>query len=296
MRRVLPLAIIAVFAAGVATEVTANKTPPPPPSTSSSPVYNLLIHGRSSEDHCVPVSGVNSATSDKNGYWSDANLSGLSNVRYIGFIGTRNGGAYSWENCGAQRQFHNALQTFCTGGNQCKIYTHSTGGLVAAYYFYNSGASGLNILDVRLMANASGGSELADISSDYLSWLGFTPAYVKNLDESVSTSGARTWNHNDTAGLTLDLTSGESSDYLGVTSPFLPGHDDGVLANHTLCGVNKVADVDRSCPNGSGSFTESYGCGFLWLSTCSKTHHRWSGYNTVLMRSGDTHGDAKEHY
>lgn len=146
------------------------------------------------------------------------------------------------------------------------------------------------------MANASGGSELADISSSYLRWLGFTPAYVRNLDESVSTAGARTWNHNDTAGLTLDLTSGEGSDYLKLTSPFLPGVDDGVLANHTLCGVNRVTRVDRSCPMGSGNFSESYRCGFLWLKKCHRNHSRWSGYNTVLMRKGDTHGDAKEHY
>lgn len=129
-----PLALAAILALPLL-QIDARRSPPPPPPTTNpaSNVYNILLHGRSSEDHCVPVSGVNSATNDKNGYWSGANLSGLSNVRYIGFIGTRNGGAYSWEHCGAQRQLHDALRTFCSGGNKCNLYTHSTGGLVAAY-------------------------------------------------------------------------------------------------------------------------------------------------------------------
>lgn len=295
IRTALVAGLSSVLILGLASEIQANKTPPPPPTSSPSNVYNLLVHGRSGDNHCVPVTGVNTANYDKDGYWDGANLSGLNNVRYIGFDGTRNGGAYSWEYCGAQRQLHDAVQTFCTGANSCNIYTHSTGGLVAAYYFYNSGSAGTNILDVRLMANASGGSELADFSSSYLSWLGFD-TLGGELDESVSTSGARSWNHNNTGGLVMDLTSGESSDYLGVTSPLLPGEDDGVLANHTLCGVNSVTTVDRSCPNGSGTFSESYSCGFLWLSTCNRTHYRWSNYNTVLMRSGDTHSDAKNHY
>lgn len=257
--------------------------------------YNLLVHGRSGENHCVPITGTGSATYDKDGYWDGADMSGLSNRRYVGFDGTRNGGAYSWDSCGAQRQLHDAVRTFCTGTNKCKIYTHSTGGLVAAYYLYASGAAGLNILDIRLMANASGGSELADFSSSYLGWLGFD-TLGGELDDSVSTAGARTWDHNRTGGQPLDLTSGESSDYLGVTSPLLPGKDDGVLANHTLCGVNSVTTVDRSCPMGGGKFTESYKCGFLWLSTCTKTHNRWSNYYTVLMRSSSTHGGAKTHY
>ena len=287
MRKITFVAVAALSALLIS-EAVANSSPPPPPPPPpvSSNTYNLLVHGRSGDDHCVAISGVNSATNDKNGYWSGS-TSNLSNVRYVGFEGTKNGGA--------QRQMHDAVQTWCTGSNQCNIYTHSTGGLVAAYYFYASGSAGTNILDVRLMANASGGSELADISTDYLSWLGFD-TLGGELDESVSTSGARGWNHNDTAGLVFALAGGESSDYLGVTSPFLPGYDDGVLANHSLCGMNKVDTVDRSCPYGSGNFSESYSCGFLWLSNCTRNHTRFSNHNTVYVRGGDTHSDAKEHY
>lgn len=256
--------------------------------------YNLFLHGRSGDNHCQALTSTASGQTDYKNYWGGT-VSGISNIRYIGFDGTRSGGAYSWENCGAQKQLNDAMNVFCRNGNRCNLYTHSTGGLVAAYYFYAAGASGLSILDVRLMASAAGGSELADISTSYLAWLGFD-TLGGPLDRSVSTSGARSWDHNRTGGLALDTTSGQGSDYLGVTSPFLPGVDDGVLANHSLCSVNKVNTVDRSCPMGGGTFTESYGCGFLWLSTCKRTHYRWSNYYTVLMRSGDTHGDAKRHY
>ncbi|MCB1173916.1 MAG: hypothetical protein KDK39_10135 [Leptospiraceae bacterium] len=260
----------------------------------SATTYNLFVHGRSGDSHCASLTSTSSGQSDVNNYWGGA-VSGVSNVRYVGFDGTKNGGAYSWSSCGAQSQFNQAMSTFCTGGNSCRVYTHSTGGLVAAYYFYASGTSGLNIVDVRLMANASGGSELADFSTSYLAWLGFD-TLGGELDDSVSTSGARNWNHNYTGGLVLDLTSGEASDYLGATSPLLPGQDDGVLANHTLCGINRVGDIDSSCPYGTGRIREPYACGFLWLSTCYTNYYRWSNYNTVLLRKSDTHGDARSHY
>ncbi|MCB1326455.1 MAG: hypothetical protein H7A21_05925 [Spirochaetales bacterium] len=296
MRKTAIIAVVSCFGLIVAGDLMAYRPPPatPAPPPSASNVYHLFLHGRSGDNHCRPLNSVNDGQTDYKNYWGGT-VTGLSNVRYVGFDGTRNGGAYSWSSCGAQSQLHAALNTFCRGSNRCKLYTHSTGGLVAAYYFYASGSSGLNLLDVRLMANASGGSELADISTTYLGWLGFD-TLGGELDESVSTGGARSWNHNNTGGLTFDTTSGEASDYWGVTSPFLPGEDDGVLANHTLCGINKVASIDRSCPIGSGSLSESYRCGFLWLSTCHRTYYRWSGYFTVLMRSSDTHGDAKKHY
>lgn len=262
--------------------------------SASAATYNLFVHGRSGKSHCQSLTSTASGQTDYNNYWGGS-VTGLTNVRYVGFDGTKSGGAYSWSSCGAQSQFHAALNTFCRNGNSCNIYTHSTGGLVAAYYLYANGTSGLSISDIRLMADASGGSELADFSTSYLAWLGFD-TLGGNLDESVSTGGARSWNHNSTGGLMIDVTSGESSDYLGVTSPLLPGQDDGVLANHTLCSVNQVATIDRSCPIGSGSIKESYACGFMWLSTCYKTYYRWSNHYTVLMRSSSTHGTSKTHY
>ena len=281
MRKRLIVSSLLLAASLLATELSAT-------------TYNLFVHGRSGDSHCASLTSVYSGTTDVNNYWGGS-VTGVSNVRYVGFDGTKSGGAYSWSSCGAQSQFHQAMNTFCTGSNSCRIYTHSTGGLVAAYYLYAVGTSGLNIIDIRLMANASGGSELADFSTSYLAWLGFDTTGGE-LDQSVSTSGARSWNHNDTSGQVLDLTSGEASDYFGATSGLLPGEDDGVLANHTLCGINKVADIDSSCPYGSGYINEPYACGWLWLSTCYTKYYRWSGYNTVKLRKSDTHSDAKRHY
>ena len=258
--------------------------------------YKLFVHGRSGDNHCRSLTSTSGGTYDHNNYWGGA-VKGLSNVRYVGFDGTRNGGAYSWENCGAQKQLHDALRTFCTGSNTCEIYTHSTGGLVLAAYFGLNNPSGLNIRRIQLMASAAGGSELADISTSYLGWLGFD-TLGGELDESVSTRGARNgFNHYQSRGRTYYTTSGEGTDYLYATSPFLPGKDDGVLANHSLCNVNTVKSVEQGCTRGNGTMTRSYACGWFWSSTCYDRSYRWTPYYTVYQGGGGhSHGDAKRDY
>ncbi len=256
--------------------------------------YRLFVHGRSGDNHCST-----NWSSDVNNYWGGS-VSGLSNVRYVGFDGTQSGGAYSWNNCGAQRQFYNALNTFCKGGNNCEIYTHSTGGLVAARFFryYSPSSYGWNISKVQLMANASGGSELADFSTSYLSWLGFD-TLGGELDDSVSTGGARSWDHNSANGLTLFTTSGEGTDYLYATSPLLPGYDDGVLANHSLCNINAVKDVETSCTTGNSRLRESYTCWKGWnpFATCYRYYYRWTPYYTKWRGGGGhSHSDSKSDY
>lgn len=96
--------------------------------------YNLFVHGRSGSNHCQSITTTNSATVDYNNYWGGA-VTGVSNTRYVGFDGTQSGGAYSWNNCGAQKQLNDAVRVFCTGANTCNLYSHSTGGLVIAAYF-----------------------------------------------------------------------------------------------------------------------------------------------------------------
>jgi hypothetical protein len=260
--------------------------------------YKLFVHGRSGDNHCQQVTPGNlgSMSTDVNGYWG-SEVTGLSDVRYVGFDGTQSGGAYSWNTCGAQRQMHDAVNLFCTNGNACEIYTHSTGGLVVAAYFGLNTPSGLNITRIQLMANAAGGSELADFSTSYLAWLGFD-TMGGQLDQSVSTGGARNgFNHNNSGGRIYYTTSGEGSDYLYATSPLLPGYDDGVLANHTLCNINQVVSVDTSCTMGGAAITESYSCGFMWLSTCYKTHYRWTPYRSVYMGgSSESHSTARNDY
>lgn len=261
----------------------------------SAATYRLFVHGRSGSNHCQALTSTASGTSDYNNYWGGA-VTGLTNVRYVGFDGTQSGGAYSWNNCGAQKQLNDALRVFCTAGNSCEIYTHSTGGLVVAAYFALNNPA-VSVSRIQLMASAAGGSELADFSTSYLSWLGFD-TLGGQLDQSVSTSGARNgFNHNTSNGRTFYTTSGEGTDYLYATSPLLPGYDDGVLANHSLCNINRVTDVDVSCTRGSARMRESYACGFLWLSTCYYNYDRWTPYYSVYQGgSGHSHSDAKWDY
>jgi hypothetical protein len=265
-------------------------------SSAQAATYRLFVHGRSGDNHCQSITSTASATTDYRNYWGGA-VTGLSNVRYIGFDGTKNGGAYSWETCGAQKQFNDALRIFCKNGNSCEIYTHSTGGLVVAAYFGLNNPSGLSITRLQLMASAAGGSELADLSTSYLAWLGFD-TLGGELDRSVSTGGARNgFNHYSSGGRTFYTTSGEGTDYVYATSPFLPGKDDGVLANHSLCNVNAVKSVGVSCTRGTAALKETYACGFLWLSKCTNTYNRWSPYYTVYRGGGGhSHGDSKKDY
>ncbi|MCB1167912.1 MAG: hypothetical protein KDK33_17275, partial [Leptospiraceae bacterium] len=90
----------------------------------SAATYKLFVHGRSGDNHCRSLTSTSSGTYDYNNYWGGA-VRGLNNVRYVGFDGTRNGGAYSWETCGAQKQLHDALLFFFNGANTSEIYTHS---------------------------------------------------------------------------------------------------------------------------------------------------------------------------
>jgi len=256
--------------------------------------YRLFVHGRSNKNHCSTISNVNSAKTDVNNYWGGV-VKGIANIRYIGFNPNAAGGAYSTASCGAQTQLAKAIQVFCTGSNDCEIYTHSTGGLVAAKFFQANKVSTAKIKRIQLMANASGGSELANaavlakFSGPAGLLLGSIFKFGGQIDLSVSTVGARTpFNHNVSNGRTYYTTSGTGNDVpLSLTRPFLPGKDDSVVANHSLCNVNKVASVDVVCPKGSGTFKD----------VLIQKHSRWTPYYTVYQGgSSHSHRDAEKDY
>ncbi|HQI21281.1 MAG TPA: hypothetical protein PLW55_18145, partial [Leptospiraceae bacterium] len=48
--------------------------------------YRLFVHGRSGDNHCQPITSTASATNDHNNYWGGT-VTGLANVRYVGFDG-----------------------------------------------------------------------------------------------------------------------------------------------------------------------------------------------------------------
>lgn len=258
--------------------------------------YNLFVHGLSSSDHCAQINNTTDGRTDLRGYWSGINFGGMPNVRFVGFAPNATNGAFSWDSCGAQAQLARALNTFCRRFNnhRCRIFTHSTGGLVLARHLeYLQSAQLAHFYDIRymrLMANASGGAELASAAGTIqhiplLGWLTGRNA----VRDSVRIGPARdTFNHNRTAGLTLWLTSGEGrASYWAVTRPFLRGTNDSVLSNHTMCGVNEVASFQR-CPVGSGQVRHT---NLFW-----RLSSRWDNYATdadQTMFVGNDHSAAR---
>ncbi len=151
--------------------------------------------------------------------------------------------------------------------NGCILVTHSTGDLVARYlldnqenWLTNAGLTPLNIIATFDFAGAGGGSELGDLAinisegSGYLNaplkyamtkWLGEVP----NSQNTGVLNDLKVTNARQLAPLPDNRVPrirfvGKGSDYLGSTSPFLPGKDDGVVSSHSSCGSSQ-----------SGSFT-----------------------------------------
>ena len=216
--------------------------------------YDLFVHGLSTQDHCSWsknsagnwVNPDSAAKTDVNNYWAGTAKPGGTTI-YVGFNKNATNGALSWQYpCGAQFVLYNALNRFCRDGNNCRIYTHSTGGLVAAGLMAylqdaNLGAQH-NILQIRLMANASGGAELAtrapQVKAAVDAFLITHPAARAVMDKyvlpwctnsevmkSVRVDPARqAFDHNKTTGRILQITMGHNmTGYHRLTQPFLSG-------------------------------------------------------------------------
>lgn len=158
----------------------------------------------------------------------------------------------------------------CSEG--CVFVTHSTGDLVARHILENqrnwlisAGLEPLNIVATLDFAGAGGGSELADIAINVANgggltnatmryaislWLGITPTQ-NNLGVL---NDLRVANARNIAPLPSDRAPrlrfvGDSNDFWGVTGPFLPGHDDGVVAAHSACGASSVSNFNSCTTN-----------------------------------------------
>jgi hypothetical protein len=146
-------------------------------------------------------------------------------------------------------------------GNLCYIFTHSQGGAVVSKLLAQE-TTAWNIAWVAVVGNNEGGSELS--SGDWLAQLVlgcYYAAYVKPSDNRPATG----WNHNDTNGFQIrnfigDIGAGHALWY--VTSAFLPGDDDGVVAFHSAAGYSTKASYTDAC--GTGRWTNHYTYG-----TCS---------------------------
>ncbi|MCE9597090.1 MAG: hypothetical protein K8S54_03905 [Spirochaetia bacterium] len=296
----------------------------------SAETYNLVVHGRSDKDYCSaqggeinPYGGVNQSVamadgnasgspSSTSGYWSASAadwIGSLGNVRYVGWSGSVSGGAWSWETCGARKQFWYALYAFCRNGNVCNVYTHSTGSLVVSTFIAHHAdaiaAEGVRINRIQMMSPATGGSELANILEGLRAGtVGGAPAFIISLktkttqgvDPTVTTYGARAdWlQKNQSFGYRYQTTSGTGyTDTGAITGPLLPGLDDSVLANHSLCNVNGVTDVQAVCGSGNATFRHRFACGFMWASSCYYYYGKYTPYYTILQNGSDHYQGVK---
>jgi len=157
---------------------------------------------------------------------------------------------------------------FCDPG--CIFVTHSTGDLVARYiienqetWLSNAGLSPLNIVATFDIAGAGGGSELADLavsvaeateSYTFLleaaleAWLGGDLTDEMGVLHDLKVNNARQLAPFPDSRIPRLRFIGDASDYLGVTSGFIQGNDDGVVGSHSSCGGNQQGHYG-SCSN-----------------------------------------------
>lgn len=156
------------------------------------------------------------------------------------------------------------------------------------------------------MSPATGGSELANILEAIRAgaYIGSPPNVIaamatwetRGVDPTVTTYGARAdWlQKNQSNGYRYQTTSGTGWTGSGaVTGPLLPGLDDSVLANHSLCNVNGVTDVKAVCGSGNATFRHRFSCGALWLSTCYTYYGKYTPYYTILQNGSDHYQGVK---
>lgn len=154
----------------------------------------------------------------------------------------------------------------------CVLVTHSTGDLIARHiienqrnWLLNAGLEPLNIVATIDFAGAGGGSELADIAINVADGSGFTNAAMRyaaslwlgitprsgNLGvvNDLRVANARNLARSPSARVPRLRFVGDSSDFWGVTAPFLPGNDDGVVAAHSACGASQPSNFTSCTPS-----------------------------------------------
>lgn len=152
----------------------------------------------------------------------------------------------------------------------CVFVTHSTGDLVTRYilenqanWLRNAGMEPLNIVATVDFAGAGGGSELADLALNVIDgnagwlvqqavglWLGTTPTRGNaGVLNDLQVNSARQLATTFTSRVPRLRMVGGASDYVGATSPFLPGDDDGVVAPHSSCGATTAGDFNSCVGN-----------------------------------------------
>lgn len=222
----------------------------------------VLIHGFQPQQLITTPDVTANGQSYWNGYWdnlADARIDWPSDERIEQKITTD----YVWPKL---KEF--AQTNFCNPG--CIFVTHSTGDLVARYIIENQetwldnvGLSPLNIVATFDIAGAGGGSELADLAVSVASatesgtflieaaleaWLGGDLTDEMGVLHDLKVNNARQLAPFPDSRIPRLRFVGDASDFLGATSGFIQGNDDGVVGSHSACGGNRQGYYG-SCSN-----------------------------------------------
>ncbi|MFT3692665.1 MAG: hypothetical protein QM831_05960 [Kofleriaceae bacterium] len=147
----------------------------------------------------------------------------------------------------ASAQFASVLDTYCTGGNLCYVYTYSNGGAVLSRTLSLYGNT-WNIGYAVIAASNEGGSELGGTG-----WLGqvFGGCYLAgHIGPSDHRNG---WNHYETRGDVFGMIGGDGWLAPYAQSSILPGHDDGAVSEASSGGYNTTGSFSNIC--GGGKYT-----------------------------------------
>ena len=187
---------------------------------------------------------------------------------------------------GAQVNY-NSLANLCRNGNQCVVYSYSTGGLIFARMQLLTGAAPVYH---NSFASAVGGSELADACGWVTQW----GCYYGGVDDNLKPSWARNGNNarQSTSGaVTYHIAgNGYAWNLGGATHPIVSGDDDGAVGPHSNEGCSRT-DTDGDLNGCQTCTSRSWWGGCNSRSAFVKSGHRpwqrggWSHFNIVPTQS-----------
>lgn len=140
------------------------------------------------------------------------------------------------------------LDTYCTGDDECLLYTYSNGGAVISQALALTESGRWNILWVFGTASNEGGSEISDnFLAAPVTGLGFACRLADEIGPSDHRAG---WNHNDTGGTLFYLLAGRDEWwYTGGVPDFFGGSaNDGAVAYHSSGGLNDTYHISDDEP------------------------------------------------
>jgi len=161
------------------------------------------------------------------------------------------------------------LDTYCTGENECLIYTYSNGGPVVSKALALSDTTRWNILWVMSTASNEGGSEISDnVLAAPVTNIGFACDMADEIGPSDHRAG---WNHNDTGGTLFYMVAGyDEWWYTGGFPDFFSGSaNDGAVAYHSSGGLNDTYHVSDDEP---------------WL--CFQPEYHYAGHQAAFSCEG----------